>query len=755
LAQTKLNYKINHLDKVVLIFSRVIQVEGQIKDRNNNYIPYCKISSSALDRESSYSDSKGYFTVILNDSNPDLIIEHISFQKKNISVKEKDQFLSIVLKEKRYTEEDIIIYNEASLSNRNITTNSLNPSISSLNKLPQIISKDLLKSIQFLPGFESENAADAKISIRGIGSDKNLVILDGINIYHIDHLFGFYSAFNPNIIRDVKISKGVFSSKYGGKLSGLIEFTSKNSGYEDYKLNLGLNFLSANAELEIPFSNTISLLLSGRHSVERFLNTAQYDKIVTQIEDKKDDFSEFRSDSLEITKSPSFKFYDLHGKISILASKRDIITMNYFKSFDHLNENESIEIFKNGKKEVVNIDRSQTEWGNTGYSLQWFRKSSNSFNQELYISTSKYTNDFIRDNTSIAPFPQDYISKNILSDFKIKLENTWQLNSNNRFLFGTEYLSSEIKENSKLTEQENRTQLTSLFLENNYRYLSWVLRTGFRYSYYNQNDKYYLSPRINLSHQTSENAQLYINIGRFYQFNFKSVSNEIFSGLRDQWYYANNININVESANKYGLGFIYKHENFSFDFELYYEKQFELNSLNEFSSEISPKKNIYNGLGKSLGYESLIVYTEANYSLSASYSFNSSKKSFSEINNGNYFYSRVSGGHQLKLSYQKTINDWQFTALMSIESGKQYTSIGSITPYNMVLEPIHFANVSISKKVRFNWVNLNFGINIYNLYNSEYIIRRTQRRIFNDNIIIYNDTKLLPFLASLNIDISL
>ena len=119
--------------------------------------------------------------------------------------------------------------------------------------MPSIGEVDIFRSLQLLPGVSATQESSSGLYIRGGQPQENLVLLDGIKVYNVDHFFGFFSAFNANAIKSVDLYKGAFPSKYGGRLSSVIDLTGKVGSFNEIKGNLNVNLLSASGSIEIPF----------------------------------------------------------------------------------------------------------------------------------------------------------------------------------------------------------------------------------------------------------------------------------------------------------------------------------------------------------------------------------------------------------------------------------------------------------------------------------------------------------------------
>ena len=144
---------------------------------------------------------------------------------------------------------------------------SLSPELASL--LPNLGEQDIFRSMQLLPGVSGSTESSSGLVVRGGAVDQNLVLFDDYTVYHVDHVFGFFSAFNNNAIKDVQFYKGGFGAKYGGRMSSVIDITGKDGNTEQFNIGGGVSLLSANAVIETPLADGAgSLILASRKSYQ-------------------------------------------------------------------------------------------------------------------------------------------------------------------------------------------------------------------------------------------------------------------------------------------------------------------------------------------------------------------------------------------------------------------------------------------------------------------------------------------------------
>ena len=140
--------------------------------------------------------------------------------------------------------------NNPTLSEEEISTITISPR--NLVKLPSLGETDIFRALQLLPGVSGTNDATSGLFIRGGTPDENLVLLDGMTVYHVDHFFGVFSAFNSDAIKDIRLYKGGFPAQYGGRTSSVVEMIGKTGDNESYNMSGGMNMLSGRVLTEVP-----------------------------------------------------------------------------------------------------------------------------------------------------------------------------------------------------------------------------------------------------------------------------------------------------------------------------------------------------------------------------------------------------------------------------------------------------------------------------------------------------------------------
>ena len=197
--------------------------------------------------------------------------------------------------------------------------------VKQLTSLPALGEPDLLKSIQSQAGIKGGVEGSAGIFVREGGGGENLFMLDEVPIYNVSHLYGFFSAFNSSAVKDIKLIKGCFPARYGGRASSVVDVRGLDGNNKSVKGEFSLGFISSRFTLEGPlFNEKTTFLISGRRSYfDLYSSSLKSFKILSK------DF-------------PDYYFYDLNARIAHTFTQKDKIYLSIYKGKDNIqNKNES------------------------------------------------------------------------------------------------------------------------------------------------------------------------------------------------------------------------------------------------------------------------------------------------------------------------------------------------------------------------------------------------------------------------------
>ena len=221
------------------------------------------------------SNEYGFYSITLEEGDYNIIYSFIgletNIQKVNLS---KNIRLNVSLNTKTILTNEVVITSEK--EDKNIQSSSMSQTklqVKNIKQIPVILGEiDVIKSAQLLPGIQSGGEGNSALYVRGGGPDQNLILLDEAIVYNASHLFGFFSVFNADAIKDINVIKGGMPAEYGGRLSSVLDISMKDGNNKKYEADGGIGLLSSRLTLQGPIQkNKSSFIVSGRRTYECFI----------------------------------------------------------------------------------------------------------------------------------------------------------------------------------------------------------------------------------------------------------------------------------------------------------------------------------------------------------------------------------------------------------------------------------------------------------------------------------------------------
>ena len=738
---------------VNISFSQVT-LSGYIQEEGSGErLSYSNVYLSELEIGTSANEN-GFFTVIGKiESGMSLKASYVGYKTETITLTDEmlEGNLIISLTALTSTLNEVVVSTESSKFLQ-VTSEISNHkmSVQQISLMPSIGEVDIFRSLQLLPGVSATNENSSGLYIRGGQPQENLVLLDGIKVYNVDHFFGFFSAFNANAIKSVDLYKGAFPSKYGGRLSSVIDLTGKVGSFNEVKGGLNVNLLSASASIEVPFLDKFSFFATGRRSFTDILQTSFFEKIYDQFDP--DDDIENLDPWL-----PKFNFYDLNAKLSYKPSKNDLITISFYSGEDNLIETSDTRRYQ--YPNVGDIDEIEirgdldriSRWGNNGYSLKWSRQWNPKFYNTLNMSYSEYYN-YQDDSYFVQALITEIDSTifdlsvlldqdNTVEDFTVRYDAELLSGKNNKFEFGFEYTNSDIDysfvRDDTLTIIEN-SQFSDLYSGYISYNLSSVknlnLEIGLRASRYELTKKNYFSPRFQLDYEFIDNIKIKLGYGIHNQFVKQIIGENVTSRSRDFWQLSEDNDINVGESTHYIAGLSYENSSWLIDAELFYK---DVKNITEFSlrfQDTNLNSLFFNGDGEVRGFETLIQKKMDKYTGWVSYTYIDAENIFPLLNYGDPFPAPNTQKNEFKIFNNYEINGWNFSLNFIYGSGKAFTEpsynysinlldesqldfIGVGPKNGSLLPDYHRLDISVHHIFNIQKSKGDIGISVFNLYN--------------------------------------
>ncbi len=675
-------------------------LSGMVRDKQSNEaLPFATIQIKGTTNAVN-TNMDGYFTILkVPTDTTTLIVNYVGYQKTEVyltpqTLKKNLQIpLSLAvsaLKEVVVTaeKEDVVL-----VSRTDVNTIKMTPK--KLEQLPNLGEKDIMRSFQLMPGVSASNESSSGLYVRGGTPDQNLILYDGFTIYHVDHLYGFFSAFNANALKDVQLYKGGFESRFGGRLSSVTEITGKDGNQKKFNIGGDLSLLSANAYVEVPIGKKFSSVIAYRRSYQGPV----YNKLFQKFNSSTSTLSSNgnsgngggggrRASSQQ--SQPTSYFYDLNGKFTYRPTDKDIISLSIYNGADKL-DNSSGSTGTGGRGSFSITDL--TKYGNIGGSLKWSRKWAPRLYGNTVLSYSNYYSDRDRSQSitrtsstgETSTLKSGILENNNLKDYSFKSDYQWDAANWSQIQFGVFGTAFDIKynyaQNDTITilNKNNQGLLYGAYLQNKFKFFNEKLQIlpGLRASYFDITKAMYYEPRASAVYNISRHISLKAATGKYYQFANRVTREDILSGSRDFWILSNGKNIPVSSAIHYTGGVSFDTKNYLFSTEVYYKT---LTNLTEYSLRfntspggVSYNENFFNGKGFSKGIEFLIQKKTGKFNGWVSYTLAQARNNFA-VYSTDYFPANQDVTHEFKIVALYEYKRWDFSATWIYATGRPYTA---------------------------------------------------------------------------------
>lgn len=719
------------------------------------------------------TNKDGYFSILQIPTDTTVLeFRYIGYSSELVLVRDIDNplDLKIKLRDEIKILENVIIsdeYNQALQIKDDASTVAYNPK--TLPNLPSLGEQDVFRTLQLMPGVGATDESSSGMSVRGMDASENLVLLDGITIYQLDHLFGAFSFVNTDIVKDVRVYKGPFNAKYGGRVSGVIDITTKNGNAVKPAFHFGSTLIGLRGTGEIPISPKVSLLIGGRRSYTDVIQSTLFKRLYDVGSTTNDQVRAFPNTNVGTRQlKPSYYFYDVNAKLSYKPSQKDIISLSFYNSVDHL--------YLDGKLLGDTMrTKEDTRWGNEGVSLRWGRQWNKKLYSNLRLSNSTFfrsyeLNSTYYDSIELTRLPGRTTAKNNIRDISIAIDNELLINDNVSIEYGfsksKQFTDSEVKlimwQGVNFNSQSRlRGQLFSI-------YGTWNIRlgdklsfdAGSRINYYDINSNMYLEPRFSIRYTLTERIKVKGAYSISDQFinqlkvnNDSTTAQKYLSGVNYNFWTLDNI----QRTDHYVAGMTWKNDAFTFDCEFYYKK-----SIGVVDNRLRDGTNI------TTGADIIIQKTTGIHKGWLSYSLLHSRQSFSNFENAKFFPSLQDQRHEIKIVNMITLGKWNFSTTWIYGSGKPYQTYtleynkkdvsNELRDYrNSARLPAYDRlDITASYKVKLRKsTNIEVGLSIFNVYNKKNF---KNRRVITSGLLAssydYVNLNLMDFTPSLFLNIS-
>ena len=566
----------------------------------------------ALTMKGTVTNNFGYYTVKLPEGQVDFRASFVGYTPYQAEFElAKDTVINIQLVQSNELSEVTVTARAIESNVKGTQMSTIELPVTQLKKIPSLFGEsDVLKALQLLPGVQSGTEGSAGMYVRGGGPDENLILLDGVPLYKVDHAAGFFSAFNSDAIKNVTLYKGNFPARFGGRLSSVVDVRMKDGDMYEYHGNVSLGLIASKVNLEGP-------IIKGKTSFNLSFRRTYYDlfaaPIMNYIAKNENDNSKAWG---------GYYFYDLNLKVNHKFSDRDRLFLSVYSGDDkvYLNTNVKDEYshqdgdydYQSGGEQKINLDWA---WGNRIAALRWnhvvnpnlfmnvtgaytqYRHTlEGGFNSDSWVSYNGLTSNY-SEVMKISLHSGIYdISGKVDFDYKPHESHDMKFGANlthhtyrptatgihvSESMVGqSDYVFDSILDDSRIRALE-----TDLYVEDNWDINNFFkLNAGLHYSTFTVDQKTYhsLQPRLSLRALVNENLSVKAGYAYMSQYIHLLSSNAI-SLPTDLWVPVTG-RIVPMNAHQVAVGAFYDWKGFEFSLETYYKK---MNNVMEYKDGAS------------------------------------------------------------------------------------------------------------------------------------------------------------------------
>ena len=721
------------------------------------------------------SNAYGFYSLTVEKGKSTLIVSYIGYEKKIIFIDvSSNQTLDISLKEKSTSLNEVVV-SSSTKEQKIISTDMSVEKISAkdIKQIPMVLGEaDVIKSIQLLPGVSAPNEGSGGFNVRGGAADQNLILLDEAIVYNPSHLFGFFSVFNADALKDATLYKGGIPSKYGGRLSSVLDIRMREGNNKKFAATGGIGLLSSRVTLEAPIGKVYedgakgSFLLSARRSYA-------------------DLFLPLSSDTT-INRNKLY-FYDLNLRSNFrLSSKDRIFLSGYF-----------------GRDKIYVPKGFGNTWGNLTGTLRW----NHLFSSKLFMNVSAIYSDY---DYEITFYPGNSFQWNSsLSNVNIKADFDYYVGEKHKVKFGLgtifyQFNPGNIKpfgSNSTITPTNYKEKIAIenyTYMQDDYRISNRLtIMYGLRISQFAQiandsipiyengkpivfnpvinnyrkgnissyrnygknerlNNSLGFEPRLSLNYQVNDKSSIKLGYNRMYQ--YIHLLSTATSPTPLDIYTPSSSFIKPQVADQIATGYFqnFKDNTFEFSVEGYFkwmQNQFDFIDGASPLLNNSPETIILNGDARSYGLEIMIKKSEGRFTGWISYTVSKAERRTPGvdggrgINNGAYYSTNYDKPHNIAITGNYIVSEkWSFSANLIYQSGRPVTYPESKYSFNGLSIPeysernahrlpdYHRLDIAATlkgkqtKRWKSQWV-----FSIYNVYNRQNAANITFRETLTNN----------------------
>lgn len=639
--------------------SRKFTISGYVTDGTSSETLIGANILESRQQQGTTTNPYGFYSITLPAGETELSFSYLGYTTRQYKLElSKDTLINVLMQDNNQLEEVVIISDKAEAGITATQMGAQEIPIAQIKNTPSILGEaDVMKTIQLMPGVQAGVEGSAGLYVRGGGPDQNLILLDGVPVYNVDHLFGFFSVFTPEAVKKVTLFKSSFPARFGGRLSSVVDVRSNDGDMKKYHGTLSVGLLSSKIQLEGPIiRDKTSFNISARRS---------YIDLIAKPFMPKDD-------------KISYYFYDINAKINHKFSDRSRLFLNFYNGKD------SYYFKTTDSSSSMYKDKMSLNWGNTIATARW----NYIFNQKLFSNTTVaynkyrmdanstvYTKTNLIESISESNYHSNYHSG--ICDWSYLIDFDYNPTPAHHIKFGAGYLHHDFRPEvatSKIQEKEDgitkqdtlynsisnstiQAHEVSAYIEDNFDIGSRLrMNVGLHLSMFRVQRRNYFSvqPRVSARYQLTKHTALKASYTKMSQY-IHLLSSTPISMPTDLWVPVTS-KIKPMQAHQYSLGSYYTGlTGWEFSVEGYYKQMRNVLEYKEGVSFLGSSSGWENkvemGKGRSMGIEFMAQKTTGKTTGWIAYTLAKSDRKFAigGINNGERFPYKYDRRHNLSL----------------------------------------------------------------------------------------------------------
>ncbi len=526
---------------------------------------------------------------------------------------------------------------------RDIGVTQLN--VARVADLPSVLEPDVFRALQLMPGVKASSDFSSGLYVRGGSPDQTLILLDRTTVYNASHFFGFFSTFNPDAIKDVRLYKGMYPAEYGGRLGSVVDIYNKDGNRNEIHGTATLGLLASRALIEGPYSRGSWMFALRRSTIDPLLKALR---------------------AADVESIPDlFYFYDFNGKVNFDASSDDRLSVTGYAGVDRLD----ITFLGDARAEIA--------VGNRTYSANWTHIFGQSLFSNFTLTSSHYFSHptFTFSGTTFGR-ENDVYDQSVRGEFQYVpgAASSWKAG----FWIGQFRMGIQDSFDGRRSLDEGlRSPYASVFVENTYEPVRfWKVRTGLRGAYFHSGAYVRIEPRLSLEYEPRRNLRFQAGYGRYHQF-LTLITSELFSAF-DIWLTSAE-GVGPSFGDQFAVGAKTSvARDLLLDAEVYYRTMRSLFEIDPFL--IDPSGLAYPdlfrlGTGHAYGLETLLEKSRGRLRGSIAYTLSRTRRAFPNVNEGRFYAPKYDRTHEATIVASYRLGrGWRVTGVFQYGTGQPYTN---------------------------------------------------------------------------------